>query len=83
MFLQQWPIAGRLKLSLSVACFGLGICLLVGPSPVHASTFRVTPAKVLLNDNFALAKLIVTKADARGDFSDRSDDLTTTARYAS
>ncbi len=72
-----------LKLGLSVACFGVGICLLVGPSPAHANTFRVTPANVLLDDNFALAKLIVTKADARGDFSDRSDDLTTIASYTS
>jgi hypothetical protein len=36
-----------------------------------------------LNENFALSRLIVTKADAGGEFSDRSDDLTTTARYQS
>jgi hypothetical protein len=83
MFSQQRPLSIRLKLSLLVACFGMGLCLLLGPKPVFADTFHVTPAKVLLNDNFALANLIVTQADARGEFSDRSDDLTTTARYAS
>jgi hypothetical protein len=61
----------------------MAICLLAGPSPVFADAFRVTPAQVRLSDNFALTQLIVTKADAGQNSSDRNDDLTTTARYAS
>jgi len=66
-----------------MVCFGLGICLLAGPSPASADEFRVTPAQVRLGDNFALAQLTVTQPENGKNFTDRSDDLTTTARYAS
>ncbi len=57
--------------------------LLAGLSPVFAEAFRVTPAQVRLNDNFALTQLIVTKGEVGENFSDRSDDLTTSAHYTS
>ena len=83
MFSQRQSLSSRLKRSLPFACLGMGICLLAWPSQVFAEAFRVTPAQVRLTDNFALTRLIVTKAEAGGNFSDRSDDLTTTAHYAS
>jgi hypothetical protein len=61
----------------------MGICLLAGSSLALADEFRVTPTQVRLNDNFALTQLIVTKAEAGQNFTDRSDDLTTSAHYTS
>ncbi len=43
----------------------------------------MTPALVQLNDNFDLTQLTVTKAEGDKKLTDRSDDLTTTARYES
>lgn len=83
MTLNRLALSARLTFRLPVACIAMGICLLAASSPAHADEFRVTPAEVRLNGNFDSTRLIVTKAEASGDFSDRSDDLTTAAHYAS
>lgn len=83
MTLNRLALSARPTFRLPVACTAMAICLLAASSPSHADEFRVTPAQVRLNGNFDSTRLIVTKAEASGDFSDRSDDLTTAAHYAS
>jgi hypothetical protein len=46
-------------------------------------TFVVTPAKVHLEGNFARVQLVVTHGDAGGRLTDRSEDLTGQAQFAS
>lgn len=68
--------------SLSWTC--LATLVLVSPGSIFAETpsFRVQPEQVALSGNFARCQLVVTAADAGGEFSSRSFDLTHQAAYA-
>lgn len=52
-------------------------------APAGAGDFRVSPPKVLLDQNFAQTQLLVTATDAAGATNERSEDFTTRATYAS
>ncbi|HJT77227.1 MAG TPA: DUF1549 domain-containing protein, partial [Gemmataceae bacterium] len=62
----------------SGACFCFALLGLVGTS-ARAADFRVTPAAVTLEGNFARAQLLVAAGDAP---ADRAADLTRQAQYA-
>ncbi len=65
-----------------VSCFLFA--LLVGTAQfARAATIEVTPREVALRGNFDRVQLIVKKADTEEKTSDHSDDLTTTAEFAS
>lgn len=46
-------------------------------------SFRISPAELTLSGNFARLQVLVSKADEKGEISERSDDLTSTATYES
>lgn len=60
----------------------LGIALLLS-APVAANPFRVTPAEVQLDGNFARAQLLVTAVLPEGSAAEYAADLTHRASYAS
>src|SRR5687767_9727868 len=49
----------------------------------QAESLLVTPAEVKLEGNFARVQLVVTAADASGMVNERSEDLTTGAKFVS
>src|SRR5262245_58715367 len=54
------------------------------PCPlVAADDFRVTPAEIKLNGNFARAQVVVTRLDSDGNVSAKSEDLTSAATFQS
>ncbi|HEX7379948.1 MAG TPA: DUF1553 domain-containing protein [Pirellulales bacterium] len=57
--------------------------LLALASQVAAATFRVEPAAVALEGNFARTQLVVTAANADGTSNERSSDQTAQASYVS
>jgi hypothetical protein len=56
---------------------------LIAPAPTWALDFQVSPAKVTFDRSFEQVQLLVTATDANGAITDRSDDLTTKAAFAS
>lgn len=67
-----------------VLCIGLALVASLQHATVYAGdTFQITPAEVALNGNFARAQIVVTKLDEGGQYSERSEDLTTAVTYVS
>jgi hypothetical protein len=61
-----------------VSAFALG-----SPARAESIDFRITPAEVRLEGNFARAQLVVTQTDADGKFDSHSNDLTSQVKFAS
>src|SRR4051794_2110785 len=74
------PPLGRF---LPLSCWAV-LVLLAGSSPARAADrFQVSPAAVRLGGSFARQQLVVTAPDGKGNFSERSADLTGKAAYRS
>lgn len=57
------------------------LCLLTATAPA-AEEPRVTPSEVTLSGNFSQMQLLVARTDADGQVTDRTEDLTRRAEYA-
>ena len=78
--MRLFRIAGK-SVAISAALFAVGL-LAGGPLSASDPAVVVTPAQVELSGNFARAQLLVARAGADGSATQRSDDLTTQATYA-
>lgn len=67
----------------SAFCVAVTVCLVSASTRAEAPGLRVAPSEVRLNGNFSQAQLLVTRTNENGEVSDRSEDLTSLARYSS
>lgn len=85
-FLCQRNARGRRSILLSglfFLCLSAGMTPVAKPAEAAAPDFQVRPAQVELQGDFERAQLLVTALDAEGRISERSADLTHSARYQS
>src|SRR5438128_2524677 len=75
----KWPSTLLITV---LACF-TGFVVLADDSPTPNAAFVVTPADVRLLGNLSRAQLVGTRADAGGQISERSEDLTHGAAFRS
>src|SRR5512143_3535631 len=59
------------------------LLLIIGSVSAQAQTLLVNPAEAKLEGNFSRVQLVVTAADASGMVNERSEDLTSGAKFAS
>src|SRR6476619_869365 len=70
--------------SMESRCAPLALVLLIASCvSAQAQSLLVTPAEVKLEGNFARVQLVVTAADLSGMVNERSEDLTTQAKFVS
>lgn len=81
--LRLLPNRVRSTKSCVAGLFVAAVALVCHSADANAVDYQVSPAKVVLDQNFAQVQLLVTATDATGATQERSEDLTTRASFAS